>query len=394
MSPGNRRLAALLATVAVGVGAITVTTGGSDRDGARALPEGGSGFRSSPARAGAPAGASTPRERKQERRIDAQLPVPLERAAARLFLVGFPGTTTRAPLFARLRQREWGAVLVDRANVAGTARLRALIRELDGAARRARHVPPLVAAVQLGGGEVTIAGVGPARQSAIDGAAAAATQARTAGAALRRRGFGLVLAPSADLSAAGGPWEGRGFSDDPAEAAQLVAGAVGGWRSARIAPVVGHFPGEGAGSQDPELGVATVGLSRGELRAREQLPFRAVARTAPAIQLSGALFAGFDAVTPATLDPEVVRALRRDGFRGAVVSANRTPATLATGEGVGPGAVAALRAGCDVLFVPGDRNDQEEAYRAVVQAVRLGAVPVARLRDALAHVDALRRAAG
>ncbi len=394
MTPWRRKLAVLAVAGAAGGGTLALATGGSDPAQESKVPEGGSGFRPSSPRLGAPVEPRTPKEREQQRNADVKLPVPLARAAARLFLVGFSGTTPSAPFFERLREREWGAVLVERANVVDAAQLDALTGEIDVVARGARRLPPLVAAAQLGGAEVAVPGIGPARQATIPNALAARTAAQRAGRSLRRRGFDMVLAPSADLASAGGPWEGRGFSEVPAEAGRLVAGAVDGWRRAQIAPVVGHFPGEGTASQDPELGVATVGLSRPELRGRDQVPFGAVARTAPAIQLSGALYAGFDGVTPATFDPAVVRALRTEGFRGAIVSSSLTAATLATGEGVGAGAVAALKAGCDVLFVPGDQTDQEEAYRAVVRAVRVGTLPVSRVREALERIDRLRREAG
>ncbi len=394
MTPWRRQLAALAVAGAAGGGVLALTTGGSEPGAITVVPEGGSGFRPSAPRGGAPAAIPTPRERAQERKADAKLPVPLARAAARLFLVGFSGTTPEAPFFTRLQKREWGAVLVARANVVDAAQVTTLASQIDTTARTARHLPPLLAAAQLGGREIVVNDVGPRRQSTIKTAASARREARSAGRGLLKLGFDTVLAPSADLSTAGGPWDGRGFSDDPRKAARLVAGAVDGWRDARIAPVVGHFPGEGAASQDPELGVATVGLSRQELRRREELPFRAIARKAPAIQLSGALYADFDSVAPATFDASVVRTLRRQGFRGAVVSSNLTAATLATGGGVGAAAVAALKAGCDVLYVPGDRRDQEEAYRAVVRAVVVGTIPTSRVRQALGRIDGLRRAAG
>jgi len=378
---------------AAGGGGLALATG-PDPGQVDAIPEGGSGFRSSTERGGGSAEPRTKREREQQRRADAKLPVPLARAAARLFLVGFSGTKPSAPFFKRLKQREWGAVLVDRANVVNRAQLTELTRKIDSVPRDNRRLPPLVAAAQLGGPEIAVKGIGPARQTSIRQPAVARRQAGRAGRSLRRLGFDMVLAPAADLSTAGGPWNGRSFSDDPRTSARLVAGAVAGWRTARIAPAVGHFPGEGAASQNPEFGVATVGLSRKELRTRDQVPFRAIARRAPAIQLSGALYADFDGVTPATLDSDVVKALRRDGFRGAVVSANLTAATLATGEGVGAAAVAALKAGCDVLYVPGDQRDQEEAYRAVVRAVRLGRIPTSRVRRALERINRLRREAG
>jgi len=394
VTPWRRRLVALAAAGAAAGGALALATGSPAPEKIAVVPEGGSGFRPSPSRIGEPAEPRTARERAQQRRADARLPVPLARAAARLFLVGFSGTTPSAPFFTRLREREWGAVLLDSANVVDAAQLAALAEEIDNVPRNVRRLPPLLAAAQLGGREVAVRRVGPPRQASVRRSGAARRVARRAGRALRRLGFDMVLAPAADLAAAGGPWEGRGFSDEPKPAAKLVGAAVDGWLDARIAPVVGHFPGEGTASQDPERGVATVGSSRQELRKRDQLPFRRIARKVPAIQLSGALYADFDAVTPATLDPAIIRTLRSEGFRGAIVSANLTAATLATGEGVGAAAVAALKAGCDVLYVPGDQRDQEEAYRAVVRAVRVGTIPTSRVREALGRINRLRRAAG
>ncbi|MBW3590978.1 MAG: hypothetical protein KY393_03865, partial [Actinobacteria bacterium] len=49
------------------------------------------------------------------------------------------------------------------------------------------------------------------------------------------------------------------------------------------------------------------------------------------------------------------------------------------------------QAGCDVLYVPGGRAEQEAAYRAVVTAIRKGEVDVKRLRGSLKRIGALRR---
>ena len=146
-------------------------------------------------------------------------------------------------------------------------------------------------------------------------------------------------------------------------------------------PVPGRFPGEGAASQDPIEGPATVGLSLEELVARDVRPFAGVVATAPAMQLSAALYAAWDGVTPATLSPDVVRAAARAAraTRGAIVSADLVAATAATGEGVGKAAVDALKAGCDLLLVPGGRAEQDAAFRAVVAAVRSGELPYARV---------------
>jgi beta-N-acetylhexosaminidase len=394
VTPWRRRLAVLAAVGAGTGGVIALATEPGPPARTPLVPAGGSGFRP-PGRtvvpSAGPAPARDPGDRRRAQAIDRSLPVPLDRAAARLFLVGFAGTTRDTAFLDPLRSREWGAVLIDRANVVDARQLRTLTRRIGAVARGAGHLAPVLAAPQLGGAELALPAAGPQRQGLVSDPAVARAQAQRAGRALQRFGIDLTLAPSADLALAGGPWEQRAFGGEPADASRLVSAAIAGWRAAGVSPVIGHFPGEGAASQDPELGVGSVGEGRADLRARDEAPFVAAAGSVDAIQLSGALFAAFDGVTPATLDPAIVAELRSRRFRGAIVSANLTAATLATGRSVGDAAVAALAAGCDVLYVPGDKTAQEEAYRAVVQAVRAGRIAPARVRDALQHAALLRR---
>ena len=92
-----------------------------------------------------------------------------------------------------------------------------------------------------------------------------------------RSGSGWSWRPDADIGFAGGPWEGVAYADDAATVGADAAAAVSGWKDGEVAPVPGHFPGEGAASGDPALEAATVGLSLAELEARDLKPFAAVA---------------------------------------------------------------------------------------------------------------------
>jgi beta-N-acetylhexosaminidase len=307
-----------------------------------------------------------------------------ERRVARLFVAGF--ATQSGP------QRVWGGVLVSDANYASPQQLRSLVRTLKRRARREDKPEPMVVA-----DPATLGNLGPQSASEIgaDGTQSAARDAaRRAARRVRTAGVEVVLAPSADLGVGGGPAELRAFGDDPRGVAAFVFQAVDGWLSGNVLPVPGRFPGEGAASQDPLEGPATVGLSLDELVARDVRPFAGVVSRAPAMQLSAALYAAWDGVTPATLSPDVVRLLRRRlGFEGAIVSADLNAATAATGEGIGKAAVEALKAGCDVLYLPGGREEQDAAFRAVVEAVRSGELPFARLAEALKRADTLRATA-
>ena len=134
--------------------------------------------------------------------------------------------------------------------------------------------------------------------------------------------------------------------------------AVDGWRAARVwRRPSGTSRAKARASQDPAAGTSRPSAcSLDELRARDVRPFAAVARRAPAVQLSDALYAAWDGVTPATLLPEAITLLRQDlGFRGVIVSGDacRSDARHAA-RIAGTTAVAALQAGCDLLWLPGD----------------------------------------
>jgi beta-N-acetylhexosaminidase len=324
----------------------------------------------------------------------AGLPASQAQAAARLFLVGFGGSRAPRDLLERFALHEWGGVVLEPGNGVSPQQVASLVAGIRGAALRANHEPPLIAASQLGA-DLDAVPVGAPLQSAAGDARGARAAALAVAKALHPLGIRMVLAPDADIGFAGGPWEGIAYSDDPRTVAALTAAAVSGYKDGEVAPAPGHFPGEGAASGDPALEAATVGLSLKELRGRDLKPFAAIAGRAPAIQLSAATYVAWDGVTPATLLPGVVRMLRKDlRFGGVIVSGDLAAASLATGQPVADLAVQALKAGVDLVWIPGDAADQDAAWRAVVRAMRTGEIPESRVADALRRVAVLRASYG
>src|SRR4051794_1483786 len=318
------------------------------------------------------------------------LGMPVGDAVAQLFAVGFAGTGPQAPMVKRLRDRPWGVVVLDAENALAPVQSRALAQALVTAAHRGGRPAPLIATSEPG----RYPGVSMLPQYQQVSASDARNQAHAAGQVLRAGGVRAVFAPVADLAYASGPAADMGFTDDASRAARLTGAAAEGWVGAGVQPIVGHFPGQGAASGDPEETPATVGLSIEDLRRRDLIPFATAAKDeAPAIEVSNALYTAFDGVTPATLLPDAYRLLRRTGFAGTAVSGDLVAATAATGASVGRAAVDALRAGADLLVIPGDAANQDEAYRAVLAAVQRGRISRARVADALLHVSALKRAA-
>ena len=316
---------------------------------------------------------------------------------AGLFVVGFRGRLRDTPFLDRLAARPYGGVLLTQANYEQPQQLSGLTSKIQEVARDAGHPAPLVVARQEGGEFNAFGNLAPDGQVEVGAGSreTIARSARTTAEQLKALGVGVNLAPNADVAVAGGPGQGRAFSDSAAKVTSAVKATVAAYNDAGVAAAVGPFPGTGAASQDPNAGPAPVGLSLDDLRENDLKPFAGVASggdEAPAMQMSNAIYVAFDGVTPATLLPEAVDELRdRLDFDGTIISADLVATTATAGGSVGEAAVAALKAGVDLLVVPGGRAQQDEAYRAVVAAVRSGALEAGRVVRALERIAALRR---
>jgi beta-N-acetylhexosaminidase len=306
---------------------------------------------------------------------------------AQLFVVGVRGTQPSPATLRAERRHGWGGVVLTPANWTGARRTRRLTTRLQAAARAAHRLPLLVGA---GPG---LPGVSIAHGTRASGAR---RHAATAGRALGRAGVNLALGPIADVGAEGGPLEDEAVANDPRAVTRVVSAALRGYRRSKTIAAVGHFPGQGSAAGNPDFEPAPVGQSLAELRARDLRPFEAVVHTAPVVVASNAIFAAFDGATPAVLLPEAVDGLLRDrlGYRGVVMSDDLLAAGATMHTDVGPTAVEALKAGADLLYVPGAPPAQERAYRAVLSAWQHGELSTARLRASARRVLALKRAYG
>ncbi len=408
----RRRLTALAVIVAaVAVGVIVSASPGSGPRAPRYLPggvgpasvltvPGGSGAGGSGSASGGFGTASG------ARRAAAFTPAPaalraastlsLSQQVAQLFLVSLAGPDAAA--VAGLGPTEWGGVVFDASNFVSPGQVGALAGDVLSAFRAAGGPLPLLAAAQAGGAQTAFRGLPPESEAAIGAGgnpARARDQALRGGRALRGLGFTMTLAPLADVDNLSGALSGRLFGTDPTTVARLSLAALAGYARAAIIAAPGHFPGEGAASADPAAMAATVGGSLASLRARDLVPFAALAPRAQVIVMSNAEYAAFDGVTPAGLLPAAVRLLRDAyGFRGVVMSDDLDATLQPTGATAGTVAVEALAAGDDLLYISGPPSEHLEAYRAVLAAAEQSAAVRRRVRDALLHDLTLKARAG
>ena len=98
------------------------------------------------------------------------------------------------------------------------------------------------------------------------------------------------------------------------------------------------------------------------------------------------------ASTPATLSEKILTGLLREklSFDGAIVTDCLEMKAVADRWGTAQAALAAIKAGADMVLVCHTLERQKETYETLLAASRSGELPTARLDEAVAHVRAAK----
>jgi beta-N-acetylhexosaminidase len=320
---------------------------------------------------------------------------------AQTMLLGFEGSGSSPNVLALLRRRALGGIVIRASNYSSAGQVGALAARATLVARHAKEDPPLVWAPQEGGDFNALGGVGPAKAPGETGGSVrvATHEILASGRKLGRLNVNGVLAPVVDIGAPDNtdPLGMRAFSDAPRPTAQFAAAAVNAYKRAGLMSAAGHFPGLGGATQSPDDGLASVGLSLAQLRKRDLVPFAAAIRAGvPAVVISNASYSTDDFVTPATLSRAVSTDLLRGEmhFRGVAIADDLSQPAITTSMSVADAAVKAIAAGADMVYISGTKRGQAAAFRALLAAVKSGAISPARLNEAVTRILTMKREYG
>jgi beta-N-acetylhexosaminidase len=332
-----------------------------------------------------------PSERELDRAVRGVRRLSLPELAGQVIVADWSGTS--APV-AMVRDLHLGGVIAFTGNVASARQVRAVNRTL---ARRVPRDWPLFLSVDEEGGIVErLDGVAtrlPAFMAA--GAADDTTLTRSTYAALggelRGLGFTVDFAPDADVTS--GPDDptigSRSAGSDPARVGRHVTASASGLVRAGVVPVLKHFPGHGSVTDDSHHVLPVQRRSVRKLARTELRPFaEAIDTGLPAVMTGHLDVRAVDPGVPSSLSRKVTTGmLRRDlGFEGLVVTDSLEMGAVTRSHDSARSAVAALRAGADVVLMP---PDPAAARAGIIRAVRSGALSRARLRQAAARQVAL-----
>jgi beta-N-acetylhexosaminidase len=331
----------------------------------------------------------------------------VERTIIQRLMLAFEGVQPPAEILAWLAALPpAGFTLFRHHNVEDPGQVRDLTATLQAAAAKAGatgELPLLIAADQEGGqlvalGDGTTAFPGNMALGATGDADLAWRVGHALGRELAAMGVNVAYGPVCDVNTnPRNPNVGvRAFGDDPALVAALAVAVIDGLQAAGVAATAKHFPGNGDSELDPHDGVPVLNHDLERLREVELPPFQAAIDAGVRLVMTGHV--GIPALTgdpklPATVSRAVMHDLLRGemGFSGTLISDAFDMRAISQGDTQIVDAIAALRAGVDLLLLPADPEVRQRIYDGLCRALSRRLLDGHHLQPSQERILALKR---
>lgn len=208
-------------------------------------------------------------------------------------------------------------------------------------------------------------------------------------------GFNLDFAPVADV------WSNpdntvigeRAYSDDYAQAAELVGNAVKGFNDGGVMCTLKHFPGHGDTAEDSHYSSAYVHRTKEEIMADEMQPFRSGIEAGAEFVMVGHLIVPDIDEVPATLSYKIATGILRKElkFEGVAITDSFEMGSIADNYSVDDAVVMSVKAGMDMILQP---KDMASAVNSIEQAVADGELSEDRIDESVRRILTLKESRG
>ncbi|MBI1956455.1 MAG: glycoside hydrolase family 3 protein [Acidobacteria bacterium] len=301
-----------------------------------------------------------------------------------LFVIGFEGDSWNPSLEELLQEVRPGGVIFFQRNITTARSFHRLVRQIrDFLAGLSLPVPFL--AIDLEGGTVdrlrdVLAPLPPAREVARAGLARPAGQ--MAGRELAAFSLNVDFAPVLDLASpeSAEVLGSRTVGPSSQEVIPFASDFLEGLTEQGIFGCGKHFPGLGSGRVDSHQKMPRIEKEASQMWEEDLLPYRTLASRLPMVMVAHAWYPALEkayALTPnnssqplpASLSPALVSGLLKGrlGYQGLILSDDLEMGGVREGRSIGEAAVAALRAGCDLLLICRRAENVREALETVLQ---------------------------
>jgi len=217
------------------------------------------------------------------------------------------------------------------------------------------------------------------------------SQGAQAGNWLAELGINFDLAPVVDVHTVDPPiLQDRMFGSTPQTVATYAGAYLDGLQQNNVAGCLKHFPGLGALTSDPHLGLPTINRSLGDLENIDLAPYQLIiAKNHPAMIMdTDVLMPAIDPKLPAELSPKAVDGLLRGylGYDGVVITDGLYMGGISQSWTLSQAAVMAIEAGNDLVEGPYTVSQVADVISALKQALMDGQLTMARIDQSVERI--------
>ncbi len=317
----------------------------------------------------------------------------LDEQLGQLIIVQFAGQSATPEALRMVTDQGVGGVLSFAANIQTGDQTRAMTSDLQHAA-----AIPLLMSVDQEGGLVN-------RFRAIIGPQPGANAMTTPEIAYQRGqhdaqllhsyGYNLNLAPVVDVGTANPQLLDRTFGSDPQTVATLAGAYMAGLQdSGAVTACLKHFPGIGATTTDPHVGLPSLTRSRVDWERIDLAPYRTLLATGNvhAIMVTHEMIPAVDSQYPSSLSPAVIDGELRQklGFQGVVITDSLVMGALNNRWTVPQAAALAIEAKADMVIGPQNAQVVAQVKDALKAALSSGKLSQARIETSVKRVLKLK----
>lgn len=325
----------------------------------------------------------------------------LREKIGQMFVTGFPSTEITPELKEVIEHYKVGNIILFSHNIDNKYQLGGLVTELQQWYMTHTGIPGFITIDQEGGRVTRM----PKDATNVAGAMAIASSGRPENAyaagrmtarELKALGINFNLAPVMDVNnnALNPVINVRSYGDSVATVSQYGIQMMKGLFDGGVMSSLKHFPGHGDTNVDSHIGLPTIEKTLEELEQLELLPFKAaIEQGAQAIMSAHILFPKIEkSGVPGTMSHTIITEILKGklGYKGLVVSDCLEMDAIKRYYGTAKGALGAVKAGIDLVFISHTPETVKEAVHLIEEAVATGDLDEALIDAAVTKILAYK----
>lgn len=326
----------------------------------------------------------------------------LREKIGQMIVTGFPSVEISEELKEVIEHYKVGNIILFSHNIDDKHQLGELVTELQRWFTAHTGIPGFITIDQEGGRVTRM----PSDATNIAGAMAIASAGRPENAyaagritarELKGLGINFNLAPVMDINnnALNPVINVRSYGDCAYTVQQYGIPMMKGLLDGGVMSSLKHFPGHGDTNVDSHIGLPSIDKTLEELEQLELRPFAAaIEQGAQAIMSAHILFPQIEATgLPGTMSHTIITQILKEklGFKGLVVSDCLEMDAIKRFYGTAQGALGAIKAGIDLIFISHSPSLVKEAVHLIEEAVASGELDEAVIDNAVSKILTYKR---